>query len=102
MTTTTVSASAAGQEGCALNLDQLSINEWATVLDVRRPDAVQDHDLVMRLSEIGFVPGQAVRIVAAGAPGREPIAVRLGHTTFALRRHEASFIRVTLGATNHG
>jgi ferrous iron transport protein A len=27
-------------------------------------------------------------------PGREPIAVRLGHTTFALRRHEAALIRV--------
>nr|WP_241660920.1 FeoA domain-containing protein [Variovorax guangxiensis] len=83
-------------------MDQLAINEWATVLDVRRPDAVQDNDLVIRLTEIGFVPGQAVRIVASGAPGREPIAVRLGHTTFALRRHEASFIRVTLGAANHG
>ena len=102
MTTTTVEASAVGQEGSALGLDQLAINEWATVLDVRRPDAAQDHDLVVRLTEIGFVPGQAVRIVAAGAPGREPIAVRLGHTTFALRRHEASFIRVTLGAANHG
>lgn len=102
MTTTTLTAEAVAQEGSAVSLDQLALNEWATVLDVRRPSAVEDHDLVMRLTEIGFVPGEAVRIVASGAPGREPIAVRLGHTTFALRRHEASFIRVTLGANNHG
>ena len=46
--------------------------------------------------------GEAVRIVASGLPGREPLAVRLGHTTFALRRHEAAFIRVTPGAEHHG
>ena len=83
-------------------LDELPTHQWATVLDLQRPSVVEDHELVLRLTEIGFVPGEAVRIVAAGAPGRDPIAVRLGHTTFALRRHEASFIRVTLGANNHG
>jgi ferrous iron transport protein A len=28
--------------------------------------------------------------------------VRLGHTTFALRRHEAALIRVVPGAASHG
>ena len=51
--------------------------------------------LVLRLVELGFVPGGAVRIIAEGMPGREPLAVRVGHTTFGLRRHEASFIVVT-------
>ena len=59
-------------------------------------------ELVLRLTEIGFVPGEAVRIVASGVPGREPLAVRLGHTTFALRRHEAALVRVTPGAAHHG
>ncbi|VWX56317.1 Ferrous iron transport protein A (fragment) [Burkholderiales bacterium 8X] len=86
----------------AISLDQLPDDEWATVLDVRRAEEPDERDLVLRLTEIGFVPGEAVRIVARGLPGREPIAVRLGHTTFALRRHEASFIRVTLGAARHG
>ena len=86
----------------ALRLDQLPNNQWATVLDVARPEAAEDRELVLRLTEIGFVPGEAVRIVASGVPGREPIAVRLGHTTFALRRHEAAFIRVTPGADHHG
>jgi ferrous iron transport protein A len=86
----------------ALQLDQLPSHQWATVLDVARPEGVEDRELVLRLTEIGFVPGEAVRIVASGVPGREPLAVRLGHTTFALRRHEAAFVRVTPGAEHHG
>ena len=91
-----------GAASAAISLDKLPSNLWATVLDVLRPEGAEDRELVLRLTEIGFVPGEAVRIVAAGVPGREPLAVRLGHTTFALRRHEASFIRVTPGAARHG
>ena len=86
----------------AVRLDELPSHQWATILDVAQPGDREAQDLVLRLTEIGFVPGEAVRIVANGVPGREPLAVRLGHTTFALRRHEASFIRVTPGAAQHG
>jgi len=86
----------------AISLYQLPSRQWATVLDVARPDTPEDRELALRLTEIGFVPGEAVCIVANGVPGREPLAVRLGHTTFALRRHEASLIRVTPGAAGHG
>lgn len=88
--------------GTGTSLDKLPINQWATVLDLERPQGAEGHDLVLRLTEIGFVPGEAVRIVASGSPGREPLAVRLGHTTFALRRHEAALIRVTPGVAPHG
>ncbi|MDR2154699.1 MAG: ferrous iron transport protein A [Burkholderiaceae bacterium] len=88
MTPSTVAAPA------AISLHQLPSHRWATVLDVERPDAPEDRELALRLVEIGFVPGEAVRIVASGVPGREPLAVRLGHTTFALRRREAALIRV--------
>lgn len=91
-----------GAASAAISLHQLPKHQWATVLDVLRPDSPEDRDLVLRLTEIGFVPGEAVRIVASGVPGREPLAVRLGHTTFALRRHEAALIRVTPGAPDHG
>jgi len=91
-----------GAAAAALSLDQFPLHQWATVLDVADPSGVQDHELVLRLAEIGFVPGEPVRIVAAGLPGREPLAVRLGHTTFALRRHEAAMIRVIPGAAHHG
>lgn len=53
----------------ALSLDQLPNNQWATVLDVARPTDADDRELVLRLTEIGFVPGEAVRIVASGIPG---------------------------------
>ena len=91
-----------GVAAAALSLDQLPSHQWATVVDVQRPADAEDRDLALRLTEIGFVPGEAVCIVATGVPGREPLAVRLGHTTFALRRHEAALIRVVPGASNHG
>jgi ferrous iron transport protein A len=47
-----------------------------------------------RLAELGFLPGEAVRIVARGLMAREPIAVRIGTGTFALRLFEAACIRV--------
>lgn len=51
-------------------------------------------DMGRRLAELGFLPGEAVRIVARGLVAREPIAVRIGTGTFALRLFEAACIRV--------
>lgn len=49
-----------------------------------------------RLAELGFLPGEKLRIVARGLMGGDPIAVRIGTGTFALRRFEAECIRVSL------
>jgi ferrous iron transport protein A len=49
--------------------------------------------------EIGFLPGERLRVIARALPGGEPIAVRLGHATFALRRFEAALIGVDREAT---
>lgn len=51
--------------------------------------------LVMRLIELGFVPGERFEIVAESRPGGDPIAVRIGGTCFALRRREAAAVMVT-------
>jgi len=51
-------------------------------------------DVGLRLLELGFVEGEALRIIAHGFPGREPIAVRIGNATFALRRFEADHVWV--------
>ncbi|HYP84797.1 FeoA family protein [Variovorax sp.] len=91
-----------GTAVATLSLDQLPIRQWATVLDVERRDDPELRELALRLTEIGFVPGEAVCIMATGVPGREPLAIRLGHSTFALRRHEAALIHVTPGAEHHG
>jgi len=47
-----------------------------------------------RLLELGFVPGEAFEVVEEIWPGGDPMAVRLGNTTFALRRREASAVIV--------
>ena len=80
--------------GSTMRLDELAMDHWALVVDVTVPTSGVDRDLVLRLVELGFVPNERVRVVASGRPGGEPLAVRLGGTTFALRRHEASFILV--------
>ncbi len=55
----------------------------------------EGNDVGLRLLELGFVEGESLRVVAHGFPGREPIAVRIGNTTFALRRFEADHVLVT-------
>jgi ferrous iron transport protein A len=47
-----------------------------------------------RLLELGFVPGEAFEIVEEVWPGGDPMAIRLGNTTFALRRREARAVIV--------
>ncbi|TFV92215.1 ferrous iron transport protein A [Oxalobacteraceae bacterium OM1] len=74
-------------------LASLRKGESATVVglqDVGRDNAA----LRMRLLELGFVAGERVRVVAESFPSRDPIAVRIGNTTFALRRHEAAMIHI--------
>lgn len=51
--------------------------------------------LSRRLLEIGFFPGARVEVVAAQWPGDDPMAVRVGGSTFALRRREAQLVRVS-------
>ena len=80
-----------------ISLCDLARNLPARISRIATPDTTEEQHLVLRLIEIGFLPGESVRVVAHGHPGREPIAVRLGHTTFALRRHEACFIHVEVG-----
>ncbi len=63
------------------------------VLQVTSPDA--SPDWADRLAEIGFLPGEPVTVIARAQPGGDPLAVRVGLSTFALRRAEAACIRVT-------
>lgn len=80
-----------------LTLASLRPGQSARVLRVALPRQGHGHDrnLVLRLLEIGFVPDETVRVVATGPGGREPIAVRVGNTLFALRRHEAEHVYIT-------
>ncbi|HKS57925.1 MAG TPA: FeoA family protein [Steroidobacteraceae bacterium] len=51
-------------------------------------------DLTRRLADLGFLPGERVHVLARGPLGGEPVAVRVGTATFALRRLEADCIRI--------
>jgi Fe2+ transport system protein FeoA len=77
-----------------INLTQLPEESRATITGATVPADAAERELVLRLLELGFVPGERVLVVRAGRSGSDPLAVRLGHTTFALRRREAAFIQV--------
>ena len=76
-------------------LTDLPIGAEARVLCVSDLDSTASADLGRRLAELGFLPGEKLRIVARGFLGREPIAVRIGTGTFALRLFEAACVRVS-------
>jgi len=50
--------------------------------------------LLARLRDLGFVPGARCEIVARMWPAGDPLVVRIGGSTFALRRAEAAAVRV--------
>jgi ferrous iron transport protein A len=76
------------------HLGLLKKGESATVIGVSNDHGAEHAATRMRLLELGFAPGEKIRVVAESFPRRDPIAVRVGNTTFALRRHEASLIHV--------
>ena len=82
-----------------LTLDALKVGESATVVHVASGDAADDGanegaNLARRLMELGFVPGEKVRLLKRGMPGGEPLAIKVGNSTFALRRFEAALISI--------
>ena len=46
------------------------------------------------LEEIGFIAGEPVMLMARSMPGGDPLVVRVGLSTFALRRAEAACVMV--------
>jgi ferrous iron transport protein A len=88
-------SSARGMLQPGMKLADLPIGAEARVVSVSDPDANAASDLGRRLAELGFLPGEKLRIVARGFLGREPIAVRIGTGTFALRLFEAACVRVS-------
>ena len=70
----------------------LAYNQPAVVWGVQ---AISLHDpIARRLRELGFVPGEPVRIVAKGPVGADPLLIQIGFTRFALRRAEAARVLV--------
>lgn len=73
-------------------LADLARGAVATVTGVEATGAVDP--VAIRLEDLGFVPGEALRVIALGPIGGDPMVVQVGYTRFALRRSEAARIRV--------
>ena len=74
-------------------LDRASIGEALTVYQVQAPQAAPEWE--RWLEEIGFIAGEQVTLMARALPGGDPLVVRVGQSTFALRRAEAACVQVT-------
>lgn len=77
------SSLAAAPAGLALTVQQVSAPahspEWASWL-----------------SDLGFLPGEAVKVLRRGARQTGNLVVRIGQSTFALRHAEAECVSVTV------
>ena len=80
-------------------LSRIGVGQTVIIREVRTGvSELEGGDLGLRLLELGFVEGESLRVIAHGYPGREPLAVRIGSTTFALRRFEAEHVLVVSAA----
>ncbi|WP_233867364.1 FeoA family protein [Paraburkholderia adhaesiva] len=76
----------------AMRLTDLSRGATAYV---ERVDDAHEHDpIAKRLRDLGFVPGEPVRVVARAPWSADPLLVQIGSTRFALRRAEALRVSV--------
>lgn len=82
------------RQNLSTRLDQLPRRAQGRVTGLLPAQNAQEHSMLLRLLEIGFLPGETVQVVARGGWGGDPIAVRVGQATFALRRQEASMVQV--------
>ena len=95
-----LSANALPRDYAAPASDLLSVADLrprlaATITALTEADnAGPSSGMAQRLAELGFIAGETVSVLRRGPGGREPIAVQVGDTVFALRRLEARCIRV--------
>ncbi|WP_321881364.1 FeoA family protein [Paraburkholderia bannensis] len=77
------------------------LTKGATALVERVEDASARDPIAQRLRDLGFVPGEPVRIVARAPWSADPLLVQIGSTRFALRRAEAERVSVSLEEAAH-
>ena len=85
--------------GIALNpgvqsLSVLSPGATASVVSVGSGGDSTFSPIERRLIELGFVHGEHIEIIAQAMPGGDPFVVRVGTSTFALRRREVESVWV--------
>lgn len=76
----------------SLSLDELKIGSRAEIASVDWDSL--DHSEACRLRHFGFDEGVTVQPLHLGPLGRDPLAIRVGRMTVAIRRSHARAVRV--------
>ena len=92
--------SSAISEIAVATLDRAAIGQTLIVQQVNAPESAPEWQ--RWLEELGFIAGEQVTLKARGLPGGDPLVVRIGQSTFALRRAEAACIEVSAAAGHIG
>ncbi len=74
-----------------ITVNQLPIGSVSRVERVNAPS--NKPELAQQLEDIGFLPGEQVTVLRRSLLG-DPLMVRIGTSTFALRRAEAQLIEI--------
>ncbi|MFZ4062043.1 MAG: FeoA family protein [Polynucleobacter sp.] len=77
-----------------MNLDQVNLGNLYRVTGIHVPKGAPQ--IKGQLEDIGFLPGEPVAVLRKGLLGKGPYMVRVGASTFALRKSEACMIEVEL------
>ena len=83
------------------NLAQLKKGESATVIGLADDDETGVVLMKTRLQELGFLPGERIHVHAEAFPGKDPMAIRIENSIFALRRLEAAKVYVVQNDESH-
>jgi ferrous iron transport protein A len=76
------------QQGEVVRVASLALDSSASL-------STEERDLMLaRLRDLGFVAGARCEVLARMWFGGDPVVVRIGGSTFALRRAEAAAVRV--------
>ena len=87
----------AGDKVTPLGLDQATQGQRYVVTALTAPVAAPEW--LHWLEDIGFIVGEIVTVTGRSALGGDPLVVRVGASTFALKRAEAECIRIRVLAT---
>lgn len=86
----------------SIALAELRRGEAGVIDGLAAPDtgtsASERDSMLERLRDLGFVVGARCEVIARMWFGGDPMAVRIGGSTFALRRSEAAAVRVRRAA----
>ena len=69
----------------AIGLHELAHRRWARVVGLKPAGDAEESEVLLRLLEIGFLPGEPVRVLSRGVPGTDPPAVGVGRTESTAR-----------------